>query len=251
MHPMHKLLVSNRQRGKFYAAAKPEADEATLYLYDMIVNSDDEAEFFGGVSPQAFIKALNEITAKTIHLRVNSPGGSVFAARAIEQAIREHGSQIIAHVDGVAASAASFLIMAADSIEMAPGAFIMIHKAWSFGYGNADELRKHAALLEQIDGSLVKTYAKRTAQQEAEISAWMADETWFDADRAVSLGFADRVAEDSESNAAIEWDLQAYSHAPIPAATKAEPVKSEKPAESNTVDREAMRRAALKALIPA
>ena len=144
MHPMLKLLASNRKKGQFRADVTPGANEATIYLYDMIVNSDVEAEYWGGVSPQAFIKALNEITAPTIHLRVNSPGGSVFAARAIEQAIREHSSTIIAHVDGLAASAASFLIMAADSVEMAPGSFIMIHKAWTFAYGNADDMIKTA-----------------------------------------------------------------------------------------------------------
>ena len=160
MHPMQKLLINNRRQGTFHVAAKAESDEATIYLYDMIVNSDDEAEWWGGVSPQSFVKALNEITAGTIHLRVNSPGGSVFAARAMEQAIREHKSKIVVHIDGLAASAASFLIMAADEIHMAPGSFLMIHKAWTMMFGNADDLRKEAGLLDQIDASLVKTYAK-------------------------------------------------------------------------------------------
>ena len=219
MHPMLKLLASNRKKGSFRAEALPGNGEATIYLYDMIVNSDVEAEYWGGVSPQAFIKALNEITAPTIHLRINSPGGSVFAARAIEQAIREHSSTIVAHVDGLAASAASFLIMAADTIEMSPGSFIMIHKAWTFAYGNADDMLKTAGLLEQIDGSLVKTYAAATGQAEDEISAWMSAETWFDAEKAVELGFADQVSEASSSSttknsAKQSWDLSAFAHTP-------------------------------------
>lgn len=244
MHPMLKLLVSNRRQGKFTVEAKAEADEATIYLYDMIVNNDDEAAWFGGVSPQSFIKALNELKAGTIHLRVNSPGGSVFAARAIEQAIREHKSTIVAHIDGLAASAASFLIMAADQIHMAPGSFLMIHKAWTMMYGNADDLRKEAGLLDQVDSSLVKTYAKRSNQDEASIITWMAEETWLEASKAVELGFADQIADESPGNRGA-WDLSAYQHPP-----QVEQSPPEEP-PAPTADRSALHRAALKAMIPA
>lgn len=248
MHPMQKLLINNRRQGTFHVAAKAESDEATIYLYDMIVNSDDEAEWWGGVSPQSFVKALNEITAGTIHLRVNSPGGSVFAARAMEQAIREHKSKIVVHIDGLAASAASFLIMAADEIHMAPGSFLMIHKAWTMMFGNADDLRKEAGLLDQIDASLVKTYAKRSGQDEAGIAGWMAGETWFEAADAVKLGFADQVADDdAKQDASLNWNLSAYAHAPNAPPPRAEPATPPRPA----VDRDALHRAALRAMIPA
>lgn len=246
---MMKLMARNRRRGEFRAEADAGADSATIYLYDMIVDTDDEAEWWGGVSPQAFVKALNAMTAPTIHLRVNSPGGSVFAARAMEQAIREHPSNIVAHVDGLAASAASFLIMSAGQIEAAPGAFIMIHKAWTIAWGNSDDLVTTAGLLDQIDASLVKTYAARTGQEPDEIAGWMKAETWFEADRAVELGFADRVAESTKTAQtsaraqalASAWDLSAYQHAP-----KAAPAPS-----TPQPDREALRRAALARLIPA
>lgn len=212
MNPLLKLLASNRRKGTF-RAEKSESD--TIYLYDMIVDSDVEAEWWGGVSSQSFIKTLNSMDAPVIHLRVNSPGGSVFAARAMEQALREHKSQIIAHVDGLAASAASFLIMGADEIEAAPGSFIMIHKAWTFAFGNSDDMLKTAGLLEQIDGSLVKTYADHTGQSTEDVEAWMSAETWFEADKAVELGFANRIAEKSKkAKASAEWDLSAYQNAP-------------------------------------
>lgn len=247
MHPMMKLLVTNRRQGQFQVSDKSGADEATIYLYDMIVNSEAEAEWFGGVSPQAFVKALNEIDAATIHLRVNSPGGSVFAARAMEQAIREHKSTVVVHVDGLAASAASFLIMAADEIRMAPGSFLMIHKAWSMSYGNADDFRKEAGLLDQVDGTLVKTYAKRTGREDEEIAAWLADETWFEAEKAVELGFADQVADEETPKAASpKWDLAAYSNAPDASPD----IQPPDPTECQ-VDRVALRRQVLKALIPA
>lgn len=256
MHPMQKLLVSNRRQGKFEVVATAGADEATVYLYDMIVSSDDEAEWWGGVSPQSFVKALNEITANTIHLRVNSPGGSVFAGRAIEQAIREHKSKIIVHVDGIAASAASFLIMAADEIIMAPGSFLMIHKAWTFSYGNADDLRKQADVLDQLDASFVRTYAKRSGQGEEQLATWLAAETWFSDQEAVKQGFADKVAdEEAPKDQGVNWNLAAFEHAPSatirPAALPKAVAETPKDPAPEPVDREKLMRAALKAMIPA
>lgn len=250
MNPMLKLLASNKAKGSFKIEAKQDAEEATIYLYDMIVSTDDEAEWWGGVSPQAFVKALKDLTAPTIHLRVNSPGGSVFAARAMEQAIREHPSTVVAHVDGLAASAASFLIMAADSIEMAPGSFLMIHKAWTWSAGNADDLRKEANLLEQIDASLAKTYATRTNQDAEEIAQWMADETWIEADRAVELGFADKVTETTAKASAASWDMSAFKNAPKPVENTPKPAQNQPKAPEPDESHEARRRAVLKALIP-
>lgn len=256
MNPMLKLLASNKAKGSFKIEAKQDDTEATIYLYDMIVSTDVEAEWWGGVSPEAFVKALNDITAPTIHLRVNSPGGSVFAARAIEQAIRMHKSKVVAHVDGLAASAASFLIMAADEIRMAPGSFLMIHKAWTWTAGNANDLRKESDLLEQIDASLVKTYATRSGQETEAIAQWMADETWIEADRAVELGLADGV-DDTNADNTVKWDTSAFKNAPKP--TDNTPSQKDKDAKAAAAAvaaqaqaaSEERRRAVLKALIPA
>ena len=94
-----KLLRDNaRNRTADIPKAQVEASgEATLYLYDVIVSDD----YWGGISAEKFVKELNALDAPTIHLRINSPGGEVFAARAIEAAIRNHPARIVAHVDGV------------------------------------------------------------------------------------------------------------------------------------------------------
>lgn len=220
MHPYLTLLAKNKGIGQFKAEKTPEA--ATIYLYDAIVSSEMEAEYFGGVAPKAFIDELKSIDAPVINLRINSPGGSVFAARAMEQAMREHKAKIIAHVDGYSASAASFLMMAADEIVMSPGAMVMIHKAWTMAYGNADDLIAQADLLEKIDGTLVDTYAARTTQDPAQIAKWMAAETWFTADEAVTAGFADRKSE-SKTKAETKWDLSAYANAPKTDDTEEDP----------------------------
>lgn len=207
MKPLLKLLAENRGRGQF--RAESHGDDATLYLYDVIVSDD----YFGGVSAQKFVQTLNALDAQTIHLRINSPGGDVFAARAMEQAVREHSSRIVAHIDGYAASAASYLALSADEVVIADGGFYMIHKAWTFAFGNADDLIDTAALLEKIDESLINTYAKETGQESERIMAWMADETWFNSAEAVEYGFADRVAEEAVTDQA-DWDFAAYEHAP-------------------------------------
>lgn len=252
MNPMLKLLASNIKKGFFRAETSQEGDEATIYLYDMIVDTDEEAEWWGGVSPGAFARTLAGMTAPEIHLRVKSPGGSVFAARAMEQAIREHPSRIVTHVDGLAASAASFLILPSDEIIVAPGSFIMIHKAWTLAWGNEDELTKTAGLLGQIDASLAKSYATKTGQDEAAIAAWMKEETWFEAERAVELGFADRVADSSKAKSlANEWDLSAYAHAPKLQGRMPPPPQTRNTPQQDQPDRDALRRAALARLIPA
>lgn len=218
-----QLLADNRQAPgrRFEVVAKEDEDEATVYLYDAIVDDELMAEYWGGVAAAPFVKALHAITAKTIHLRINCPGGSVFAARAIEQALREHSSRVIAHIDGVAASAASFVMMGADEIVIAPGGMVMIHKGWTIAWGNADELRKVVDLLDKFDGTILDTYQARTKQDRDQLADWLAAETWFTSEEAVEHGFADRVADssvrgDDGMQNAVRWNLSAYLTPPKP-----------------------------------
>jgi ATP-dependent Clp protease, protease subunit len=182
-----------------------DGSEATIFLYDVI-------DPFWGVSAEGFVKELNAISAPTIHLRINSPGGDVFEARAIETAIRQHPSKIIAHVDGLAASAASTVALAAREVEIADGAFFMIHRAWTIGFGNAEDLMAVAGLLEKIDADIVRAYAAETGQDEEQIRGWVNAETWFNADESVEHGFADRKG--AEYGATNGWDLSVYEKVP-------------------------------------
>jgi len=216
MKDCFKLLVDNKKSGFFlaeYSTDKKEDDQSTIYLYDQIVSNDLAAEYFGGVSPQLFVQTLAQINTKVIALRINSPGGDVFAARAMEQALREHPAKIVAHIDGYAASAAGVVAMAADEIVMNEGGFFMIHKAWTMGLGNSDDFMNTAALLEQIDASLVMTYAKRTGQSSEQIAQWMRDETWMTAQDSVNRGFADRIELGAKAQGA--WNMSAYAKAPV------------------------------------
>lgn len=223
MNPLLKLLTQNRGKGQ---PIKAEAgDNDTLYIYDAIVTDD----YWGGISAQSFVKALNAMTAETIHLRINSPGGDVFAARAMVQAIRDHKSKIIAHVDGMAASAATFLVVAADESIISNGSMFMIHNAWTIAAGNASDFIETADLLARIDQTLVDDYATKTGKNSDEIKQWMDAETYFFGQEAVAAGFVDSVAESAPKNS-IDWNISAYKNAPAP---KHEPVKDLAPEPVN------------------
>lgn len=231
---LNKLYADNRKASarKFEVVAKADSADVEIFLYDHIVSSEEEAEWWGGVAPESFVKAVYAVDkGATIHLRVNSPGGSVFAARAMEQALRDHKGKVIVHIDGLAASAATFIAMAGDEVVMAKGALFMIHKAWTGMWGNSEDLRKEADLLDKIDGTLADTYAEKTGKDVAEISGWMAAETWFTAQEALDAGFADSIAE-SEAKAGA-WNLSAYSNAPrAEKAPTPEPVTKPEPEEA-------------------
>ena len=209
--PLNKLLADNRGKGLF-RVDNVSQDEATVWLYDMIVSDS----FFEGISAIDFAKQMTAIDAKTIHLRIDSPGGEVFAAQAMSQIIREHDAHIIAHIDGHAASAASWVALAADEVVIAPGGMIMIHNAQTIAYGDSRDLNETASLLEKVDGILIATYAEATGQDTQQIADWMDAETWFSAEEALLYKFADRIArnDDVALENAIQWNLTAWSKAP-------------------------------------
>lgn len=227
MSRMNKLFADNRKASarKFEVVAKADTNEVDIFLYDAIVSSEAEAEWWGGVAPESFVKAVYGVDKQaTINLRINSPGGSVFAARSMEQALRDHKGKVIVHIDGLAASAATFIAMAGDEIIMSKGALFMVHNAWTGMWGNANDLRKEAELLDKIDGTLADTYADKTGKSVEQVAAWMDKETWFTAAEALEAGFATSIAE-SEAKAGI-WNLSAYSNAP---KTEREPAPTPDP----------------------
>ncbi|KVN36786.1 hypothetical protein WJ63_35080 [Burkholderia pyrrocinia] len=205
-----KLLNDNRTAPRKFEVRNDANGDATIYLYDVIAADD----WWGGVSASSFVQQLAAITAPTIHLRINSPGGDVFEARAMAQAIREHASSIIAHVDGNAASAATFLAIACEKVIMAEGAMFMIHRGSCLAWGTGDDLRSTAELLDKVDASIVASYAKKTGQSDEDIVAWMEAETWFSADEAVEFGFADELAGTDVPENSSRWNLSAYANHP-------------------------------------
>lgn len=227
---MKKLMQLLRDNGsterKPVALARNEAaGEASLYIYDVI-------DAWWGVSAEEVTKAIAGLDANvTLNVHINSPGGDVFEGRAMATAIAAHPGKTVAHIDGLAASAATFVSAAADEVVMADGAFYMIHNGWTIALGDKRVMTETAALLEKVDGSIVNDYAKRSNASAEQIVAWMNDETWFTAQEAVDHGFVDRIAEKAAkaSNATPKaFNLAAYDKTP---KALLEPKKPEAPAE--------------------
>lgn len=177
---------------------------------DIDIYGDIGEDVFGesdtSVGAKAFLDMLRQAKGKAIDLHVNSGGGSVFDAFAMMTALANHDGRVTAHVDGVAASAASFLLAAADEVRMSSAAFIMIHDASTVAWGNAEQIRETAEWLDMIDGQLASIYAKRGTKTEAEYRAAMDETTWFTAERAVEWGLADFIDEAVAAAACITAD---------------------------------------------
>lgn len=190
--------------------AADDAAEAEILLYD-------EIGYFG-IRAQDFIRELNAIAAETIHVRINSPGGNVFDGVAIANALKNHKAHIVAHVDALAASIASVIAVSADEVRIAKNAFLMIHNAWTITIGNAEQLRREAGVLDKIDGTILGAYVAKTGADEDQVRAWLAAETWFNADEAEEHGFVDAV--DGSSDAKAEFDLSVFANAPAALARR-------------------------------
>lgn len=237
MNRLLQLYADNRSANR-QAGAHPRiaasGDEATLYLYEAVVADDATAEWWGGVSAQTLVPQIRALDVKTLHLRINSPGGDVFAAQAIAQAIRDTRATVVAHIDGYAASAATVIATAASEVEIAEGGFYMVHNAWTLAIGNAQDLAETVALLNKVDGSLCAAYAAKCGKPLDQVKAWMDAETWFDAQEAVDAGLVDRVA-GTAPEARAAWNLAAYANPPAAQADAALQAHRERQAQRLSV----------------
>lgn len=185
-----------------------------------------------GVTAKDFIDKLRALDAKEITLNINSLGGSVFDGLAMYNALRASGATITVRVLGVAASAASFVAMAGDKIVMPENTFMMVHNPLTGIYGNAEDLREMADVLDKVGRSLVGTYVARTGKSEEEVAALLAAETYMTAAEAVELGFADelepalRIAANFDEGRLPENVLAAFKPVAEAAPSVAEQIKA-------------------------
>lgn len=169
-----------------------------------------------GVSAADFISELNQHKdATAINLSVHSPGGSVLDGFAMYNALKSHPAKIHGHVEGIAASAASFILMAADTITMPEDSFLMIHNAWGGAVGDAEELRSAADVIDKLQDSIVNIYVKRTGMEESEIRDMMNEETWLNAADAIDKGFADTISKPLGVAAKLSTFNKHFKHMPV------------------------------------
>jgi ATP-dependent protease ClpP protease subunit len=224
MNKILQLYRDNAGREKRPVNVARNADEASLYIYDVI-------DSYWGVSAVQVIDALGQVAdAQVLNVYINSPGGDVFEGRAIMAALSRFAGKKIAHIDSLCASAATSIALACDEVEITEGAFFMIHNASGFAWGDKNAMRETADLLEKVEGSIVHDYVSKTGKDDQQIIGWMNAETWFNATEALDNGFVDRVTPSPTANksATNMWNLAAYARVPqalTNAVTPKEPVK--------------------------
>lgn len=146
----------------------------------------------GGVTAKKVASQLRAI-AGPVEVQINSPGGDMFEGIAIYNVLREHPYDVTVKVMGMAASAASIIVMAGDRVEIGAASFLMIHNCWVLSMGNRHDMRETADFLEPFDSAMVEVYAARSGQKAEDIAKWMDAETFMSGSQAIERGFADEM----------------------------------------------------------
>ncbi|HFI0146319.1 TPA: head maturation protease, ClpP-related [Streptococcus suis] len=170
----------------------------------------DETWFGDEVTPQVFKNDLHAGNGD-ITLWINSPGGDVFAAAQIYNMLMDYKSDVHVVIDGLAASAASVIAMAGTTVSMSPVAMMMIHNPWTVAQGEAKDMQKVIEMLGEIKESIINAYELRTGLSRTKLSHLMDSESWFNAKKAVELGFADKILFDSNEEQKLESKGYSFS----------------------------------------
>ena len=177
---------------KFWNWVKNEGElesTRTLFLNGEISN---ETWYGDEVTPKLFKDELNADSGD-ITVWINSPGGDVFAAAQIYNMLRDYKGHVTVKIDGLAASAASVIAVAGDTVLVSPVAMMMIHNPATLAMGNTKDMEAAIAMLNEVKESIINAYVDKTGLSRNKLSKMMDDETWFNAKKAVELGFADKV----------------------------------------------------------
>ncbi len=184
--------------------------EPTIYIYDEIG--------YWGISAEEIVQDIEAFDdSVTLHIRYNTPGGSIFDGLSIFNAIKRHKGETISHIDGLAASISSVMALASDEVRIAENATFMIHRPWSIVIGMEEDFLKEADILHQEGALIAKEYMRKSKKSEKEILNLMKIETWYiGGQKAVDAGFADFVEdEDGERKESLKtFDLSVYANVP-------------------------------------
>lgn len=171
------------------AAKKDEDYKHAVNVYDYVGAMPDGS----GATTKLFASVLRNAGGDDVVVNINSPGGDFFEGLAIYNMLKDYEGKVKVRVLGLAASAASVIAMAGDELEMAEGAFLMIHNAWTLAMGNRHDLTEAAATLKKFDDSMASIYAARTGFDPKSVAKMMDAETWIGAQEAVDMRFASAV----------------------------------------------------------
>lgn len=174
-------------RNQAEAGTAPE--ERTLFLNGTIA---EESWFDDDVTPQLFKDELNAGSGN-ITVWINSPGGDCVAAAQIYNMLSNYKGKVTVKIDGIAASAASVIAMAGDTVLVSPVSMLMIHNPATIAWGDHAEMQKAIDMLSEVKESIINAYVLKTGLSRPKLSHLMDAETWMDANKAVELGFADGI----------------------------------------------------------
>lgn len=195
-------------KNKFWEFKNISDDEAELMLYGEIAS--EESWWSDVITPKQFIKDLKALGEKSnITVRVNSGGGDVFAANAIYTQLKDNSAKITVKIDGIAASAATIIAMAADDIQIPANGMMMIHDPMFglCGYYNSEEMSKLIDTLESVKNTIIATYSAKTGKTKDELSDLMKEETWMTGQEAIDEGFADTLMFDETVDAVMKGSM--------------------------------------------
>lgn len=169
-------------------------DESGSEMRTLFLNGEisDETWYGDEVTPKLFKDELGAGNGP-ITVWINSPGGDVFAAAQIYNMLMDYPYDVTVKIDGLAASAASVIAMAGTTVEMSPVAMMMIHNPATIAIGDSDEMKKAVKMLDEVKESIMNAYEIKTGLARDKISKLMDAESWFNAKKAVELGFADKI----------------------------------------------------------
>jgi len=193
------------EKPDWYRIEAKETDEtAEIIIYDVI----------GWPYNDAFdlVRALGNIKAKNISVRINSPGGDVFDGVAIFNALKDHEAHVTTKIEGLAASMASIVALAGDEVQAHKNAMYMIHDPWVLAAGNQYDLREIADILQKIGGNMLDIYYDKSNIGKRELKAMMKEETWFTAAEAKDRGLIDTVLDAGAAKA--KFDLSIFANVP-------------------------------------
>jgi len=168
-----------------------------------------------GTTPDMIARELDFANGEDIEIRVNSGGGDVFDGIAIYNFLKNYKGSVSVVVDGIAASIASIIALAGDSLTMNEGAFFMIHNPWSGMMGESEDFRKQADLLDGIRDQLLGIYERATGLERDKIQSMMDDETWLNADQAIEMGFATGKQESIKVAANLDKTKYIFNNVPM------------------------------------
>lgn len=207
-------------------AAAEKSGPAQVYIYEDI-------DPYWGTNAHTFAIELDALDVEEIDVHINSAGGNIFEGYAIANAIRNHKATVTAYIDGLAASIASVIALAADKVVIAPAAMFMYHEATGAAYrAKASDMRRVAAIIDQMNETIAQIYADKTGKTTTEIRAEMAAETWLKAPAAIEQGFCDELGPAIAVAACADaetFQALGFSHVPDELLAVIEPSAPEAP----------------------